>query len=457
MITAMKRPRRLSFGSALDLAMLYAGKTSGILVAFVFLPLYSRELGSAQFGIVAVILAMQALLTMLDLGMSVLVGRELALKDGDAASKYNLIKTAAFALTVSYLFLLVLVSMLKLFGVLSTVGVVTTVLAVVLFWVLVLQNLYYNGIIALRAYTPASVLQTCGNISRAVTTTIAIKYVSSTIEAFLLAQLVCSVVHLMLTRQLLNRRLLIGADHLDMRSPTLNGAWELVKKGKSLAFFSLAGAAVTQLDKPIISAMISPASLVPYFLATTVCMVPISVLAAPVSQYFQPRVLNSIGGGDSVKALIVVRNFTYVLLAIVLIPSAAFFVLRERFVHLWLGGNDHVTLIRYIAILLPGYAIGALGFIPYNILVAVKDFNFQARLSLVLTLVTLVLTAVIAFKQDVLGICLVYASYNAVSTFASWGRAIFLRSTRKFARVSFLIAGVPILIVAIALFLAGLY
>jgi hypothetical protein len=84
--------------------------------------------------------------------------------------------------------------------------------------------------------------------------------------------------------------------------------------------------------------------------------------------------------------------------------------------------------------------VGALGFVPYSLLISEKDFKFQAILSTGLTLIALTGAAVAAIFQSIEGVCYIYASYHSISTFLSWMRAIFLHSTRAVAKYSFLLA-----------------
>lgn len=438
--------KRAGLGSVFDMGMLYIGRTSGVLVAFIFLPLYNRELGPVQFGIVAVLLSMQALLAMLDMGMSVLVGRDFAMSHGDSSASHRLVRTAERALTGLYAILLVGSVLVKLMGAMPTVTALTVVGSIILFWVLVLQNLYYTGMVALRAYIVASSVQLVGVLGRAVATALALR-ASATVDSFVLTQLFCSIIHLAVTRVYLDK--LLKRDQLEpikAASPSRRDVFALLRRGQSLALFSLAGAAVTQLDKPIVSSVISAASVAPYFLATTVCMVPISVLAAPVSQYFQPLLLNAMGRTDPHNARRVTVWFTAVLLAVTLIPSVLFLLWRSELILLWLGPHGDTAVVGYVAILLPGFTIGALGFVPYSLLVSAKDFRFQASLSVALTVATLVAAAACAASASVTGVCFVYAAYHIVSTTISWLRASMISPTRSLARTSFVISACSVLL-----------
>ena len=110
-----------------------------------------------------------------------------------------------------------------------------------------------------------------------------------------MAQLLIAALHLVVTRISLNHSLqwqfAFGFGNTDYK---MTDAWGLIKQGRPIILFTAAGAAVTQLDKPLVSAFSSAASVAPYFLATTLCTLPIALLAGPLSQYFQPKILIAI-------------------------------------------------------------------------------------------------------------------------------------------------------------------
>ena len=426
--------------SIVSLLLLYAGKSSGILVNLFFIPLYSRLLGTEQFGIVAVILSMQAFLLMLDLGLSTLVNRDIASGQTDDAESARLIDNAELALLALYALLVPIVWGGHALGAISNVSLSLVLLSVVLFGLLVLQNLYYCVILARREYSAASIIQLFGNLSRAIATVVILIYYSPTLLAFIGAQVVFSALHTFTTRQYC-RYQLGYFDKQRYHNLFSKARWrevlDLIQRGKSLVLFSLAGAAVMQLDKPIIALFMTPANVTPYYLAITFCMVPLSVLAGPVSQYFQPRLLHVVAQGNTEIASQVIRNFVWVLLVVILIPGSLLWFFREFFLELWLGGNHNIEMIAgYATVLLPGVAIGALGFIPYTLLLSIQDYRFQGVASSLLSTVTLVTVALAAFLDSINSICLTYTLYHVISTALSWGRSKVLTQVKYLATFS---------------------
>ncbi|KWW37243.1 O-antigen/teichoic acid export membrane protein [Cupriavidus metallidurans] len=428
---------KLLRAAALDMVMLYAGKVSAILVGFIFLPFYRHLLGAEQFGIVAVILSLQSLLIMLDLGMSTLIGRDVAVANSSSQELVSLVRTAEVSLTGFYLLLLPIAVGLKLLGAFASIEWTTVFGTIVLFWVLVLQNMHYGTMLARREYAAASTIQVIGVAARACATAYVLATVSSTMTAFIVTQLIFATGQALITRHRCFAYWIERSSGESLpKCLRIRDAWELVRKGRALVLFSAAGAAVTQLDKPLVSGLISANSVSPYFLATTVCMVPLSLLAGPVSQYFQPRVLNqSISGEDFPKATF--RRFVLSTILITSVPCLVFWLACDPLIGLWVGhGHDNGIISHYVKILLPGFVVGAFGYIPYTLLLYAKDFRFQAVASIMMSIVTLALAALAAYGQSVESVCYVYAAYHTTSTLVSWARAMTLERVSTAARYS---------------------
>ncbi|MGY2171678.1 lipopolysaccharide biosynthesis protein [Pseudomonas gingeri] len=414
----------------ISMLMLYAGKVSGLLVVFLFLPFYNKLLGAEQFGAVAVILSFQALSVMMDFGLSTMIGRAVSLGEGGEA---RLLHTADMALAMVYGSLALGAVVLKLVGFFSGISWFAIIGTFFLVFFMVLQNIYYSAIIACRKYVLGSVVQVVGGLIRAVGTAVALQYISATLEVFVATQFFFSGIQAIISRLLCMKNL--NADKI-AKSPGFLEAITLIRSGSSLILFSIAGAAVTQLDKPLVSIFLSAAAVTPYYLANLLCSTPVSILAGPVSQYFQPLFFRSASASASekIETKKIVRNFVFCIFVVTVIPAFCLWYLRTPIIELWVGKTEDSLLIsRYVGILLPGLTIGALGFVPYCFLVFAKDFKFQALMSASMTVLTLSLTVLASMRESVEGVCIIYALYHTVSTVGSWIRATNLLDIKIYA------------------------
>ena len=408
----------------IDLGLLYVSKSGAILVGLLILPFFNSQLGPDLFGLVALILSVQAFLLFVDFGMATLVGRDLAVAETTPLQRYTTWRAAESVISFLYLALasIALLATWLWGGKLTLLEILSCGL---LFWSLTLQNIGQSALLARHQFAVAAVLQITGVLIRHGLTALMLLWIAPTLTCFIVTQSIVAVVQMLLTRW----RCILEFKPTNSKLAQFDisiRAKAMLLAGRHLMVFGLAGAAVMQVDKVIVSGLMSPRELGPYFLAATFCTTPISVLAAPVAQFFQPRLVYAFSSADSVAMKIIVRNFVGGLAILTLIPAGLLWLLREPLIGLWLRNADHTELVvQYSTILLPGVAIGALGFIPYSLLIAQQDYKFQARLSVTLTILTLIATLVASLQSSIVSVCVIYALYHIMSTAGSWLRCIF--------------------------------
>jgi O-antigen/teichoic acid export membrane protein len=409
----------------INLFTLYAGKSAGIIVAFVFLPLYSQLLGSSQFGIVAVIFSLQALLMMADLGVAAILNRDAAANPTKTSSVIRLLKTAERVLAIFYFVLFTMVIAIKIVAELPNVSWAIMLGAMLLICAVVAQNLYYTVTLSTSDFKSATIVQVLGILSRAGITWLVIAHYSQTVSAFIASQALAAIVHALISRRMLLKRLIkrIETSKLPI-AITWSDCFTLLKRGKPLMVTGMAGAAVMHLDKPILSAFSSAADVAPYFLATTLSATPVAILAGPIVQLFQPKIVHCIAAGQTQEALRYAKYLLIFIFSAVLLPIATLIFYCNEFVALWLGSTGQIELVSsYSRILLFGYIVAALGYVPLIIITANQNFVFQANLSVFSTLITLAAVALFSASGNITYICVTYAAYFFMITICLMWRA----------------------------------
>jgi O-antigen/teichoic acid export membrane protein len=421
------------------LTMLFASKSTGALVALFAMPLYYELLGSEQFGIVAVILSLQALLVMLDLGMSTVVGRDVSILGAGSDKSILIWRNAETVLTFFYIGLGIIALTSAVFGAIPYLSIYVALGITGLFWSLVLQNLGQTVLLSSSAFNTASYIQFFGAISRAVLTVAALKIFQPTLFVFIVAQLASAIIQLLITRYFCLTVLFVSRNPSNKQGFDLAGCIDLIGRSKSLLLFGLAGAAVMQLDKPIIASYISASDVSTYYLAVTYCMLPISLLAGPVSHYFQPQLIPLVTNGYKPEGIRMLYKFVFFLILITTLSSSTLWINRNFLIELWLNKAPTSALIGdYVEILLPAVVIGAFGYIPYALLIAHQDYKIQSFLSMVMSGITLLLVLYFAAEKNIFAICWVYAGYHISSTLISWVRTIAIDELRKYGAESLL-------------------
>lgn len=421
------------FRKLFDLFSLLSGKVGNILVGVFFLPLYAKYLQPEVFSIVTIVFSLQALATMLDFGMSIIVSRETAIHYKTELIKLPVLKDAERIITLLYVFVTALVFLVfwisneRAFQ-LSLFNICLIILTVIL---AVLQNVYYNVLLTARKFVFSSWLQIFFVLLRGVGTFFGVVHYPASIEAFLFIQVG------LLLLQALVFRFFCYSQVYDFRGKcSFRTLYLMFCQGKKLVLYSIAGATVLQLDKIIVAHQHSPAVSAPYFLASTFCMLPITVMATPVMQFFQPRVINQLNT-PSADVGNILKKYTLALNAIVILPTIFIWLIIPVVIKFWLHNSEYVdSVVFYATILLPGIAIGALGYIPYVLLVGVGDFKFQAGTSFILTLITLMFVYYFSSLSDIKAICITYFIYHTLSTTVFWVRCISLKLIKHHAVVN---------------------
>lgn len=417
---------RKKYRAIFDLLLLYISKSGAIVVGIFVLPWYQKLLGASDFGLVALILALQAFFLMMDLGTSTLVGRELSAEKSFSPPRCTL-RAGEVVLHFFYIFLLILALLLN--RILNfNFPSIQIILGTIFFWALSVQNIGQSALMARRKYHLAAVSQIIGVLSRAFITILILHFFLADFENFLLVQSVVAVFQMLLTLYLCNK--VVDKDDFEYSvNEFLPVVRNILKKGAPLVAFGLAGAAVMQMDKVIIGAWGDTKAVAAYYLASTLCLVPISVLAGPVAQYFQPKIISNLTAKDFDSSERNLKLMIMALMLAVVIPSLVLWINRELLVNLWLRGQSNTEeVIHYVKLLLPGVAIGSFGFVSYVILIAYQDYKAQAIISAAMSITTLGITAYFAKNNNVEAICIVYVIYHIFSAFAGWLRACFLQT-----------------------------
>lgn len=419
MSTQDRRPgksRRLA-----DIGILYFSKSGAVVVNLLVLPRLQILLSPQDFGLVALFVTLQALLLVLDLGLSALVGRDVAISPPSSSQPFLVWRTAEAALSLGYLIGALVVLVAAASGAMP-LDPGMALFAIGALWLLTLQNIGYSALLARQDFMVGSSLLVAGSVLRGIASLLAVM-AAPTLLAFLLAQAGFALLQFLVIHMRCRSQLGGAGAVGPSPSRSLAAIGALLWRARSLSLFGIAGAIVLQADKLILSVLTSPAEMSPYFLATSLCLLPISILAGPLASFFQPRVLQAFGQQDTGMASLHLRRLAHALIAVVLLPTALVWLLRGPLIDTWLLGAENVALVvRYTAILLPGVCLGAFGFLPYMALLGRGDFVFQARLSIGMTAVTLGAATLAAARHDVLLVCWIYALYHAASTLLSWLR-----------------------------------
>ena len=323
-----------------DFGMLYLSKVGTIAINLLVLPQLQRILSPTDFGLVALFFTLQALFIVLDLGLALTVGRDVAIAKKISGRAARTWRSAELAITIAYFIFFVLAILTATFKLLP-IGPTIIALAVLTFWLLTMQNIGYSALIARRDFASAAGILVAGSLLRGGGALIALIVITPSIEVFLASQAVVAAAQYASMRSRCNYILKRNVPCWTVNSLSIPAAGALLLRARSLAVFGLSGAIVLQADKLIISGFNGSSAVIAYYLANTLCLVPISSLAGPVASYFQPGVLSSIGSRSQTSTFIQLKRMLLLLSGVTLPPTVAIWLFRDDIIRIWLVGSPN--------------------------------------------------------------------------------------------------------------------
>lgn len=275
----------------------YLGQAWGALMGLAFVPFYLRYLGLEAYGLIGVFVLLQTLLGLLDLGLTPALSREISRFKAGAHS-LALIRDLLRSIELISLGLAIAIFLLiaALSGWIATDWVKAEQLPpdeiarafTIMGGVIALrffENVYRSGLIGLQHQVLLNVITSVAATVRGVGAVMVLAWFSPTISAFFLWQGAVSAVSALAMLVALYRRvpMTIWAPRFSKRA--LAGVWKFAGGMLCITFLSLM---LTQLDKVILSKLISLEQYGYYALAATVANL-LYMVITPISQVYYPH------------------------------------------------------------------------------------------------------------------------------------------------------------------------
>ena len=373
----------------------YLGSAWAAIIQLAFVPLYIGYLGMEAYGLIGFYASLQALLSLLDMGLTPTLTRELArfkagaLQLGDVRALLKTVETLFIGVALVIFVLVVAGSgwlaarWLKT----ETLPVATATGAICLMGGLIalrwLEGMYRGVIIGLQQLVWLNTVNAAFATLRGVGVLVVLARISPTIEAFFLYQAAVSLIELLVFYRK-SWSLLAHRDRPAFSTAALRRIWRF---SAGLTMISLLVLLLLQADKILLSSMLPLGQFGYYALASSVAG-SLAMLIVPISGVAYPRLSELVERGDVSLLADTYHRFAQ-LLTVVLAPGALVLALfSERILMLWIA--DPAT-VRATAPLLGPLAVGAMlnGFmnIPNSLLLAYGNTRFMIALYTVFVLV----------------------------------------------------------------------
>jgi len=392
----------------------FAGKAWIAIMSLAFVPLYIKLMGVEVYGLLGIFMSVGALLSLLDMGLSATLSRELSrlsCVDNSAQETSNLVRTFELVFwgvgaLIGCLIMLTAPFIARYWINAGDLGFETVEYALMLMGMsIALQwpsGIYSGGLSGLQN-------QVALNLLRSIVVTVqhagavgVLLLVSPSILTFFAWHTLMSLVSTLALRWWLWKSLpkKVGAELLsrpEFSTALLLKNWRFASGVSGIALTTLL---LTQVDKIILSKMLTLEHFGYYMLAFNVANT-LNNLVSPISSALQPRLTQLISANDQVSLIALFRKGTQ-LLSNVLFPIAITIALFSKHILiLWLGDNEvsnssHLLL----TLLVTGTAINALVALPYSLQLAFgyTKLVFHANIVAVMVLVPLMVLMTTVFQ-----------------------------------------------------------
>lgn len=400
----------------------YLGQGWTALMGIAFVPLYVKYLGMEAYGLIGVFAILQAWLTLLDMGMTPTLNREMARFTAGAHTAQS-IRNLLRSLEVICFTIALLIAIFIFLSApwLSThwlqaenlpVEEVAKVISVIGFVVALrfIESLYRAAIMGLQKHVLFNVVNAFLATLRGIGVLGVLVWISPTIEAFFLWQGFVSIVAIVALASIAYRHLPQPEIPPSFSYEAVKEVWQFAKGIVAITFLSLL---LMQTDKILLSRLLTLESFGYYTLAASVCGV-LYLLVVPIAQSYSPRFTELVTKDETV-ALKHSYHQASQLVAVLVVPAALVLVFfGENLLVLWTGNaslaRDAAPLVALLSI---GWMCNALMNPPYMLQIAYGWTNFAVWMNVVAVLLLIPSIFWITPRYGAVGAASVWAVLNA--------------------------------------------
>ncbi len=362
-----------------NIAANFAGNFWQAGIALLFIPLYIKFIGIASYGLIGIFTTLQAILVLLDLGLTATLTREMARLSalpGKAQEMRDLVRS----LEIICWFVAILIGM----AILAISPFIThnwinpsglsphTIEEAVLIMGLTaaLQwpaSFYSGGLMGLQQQVVLNIINIVISTLRSVGAVLILWLISPTIQAFFLWQLLISIINTSILTFFLWSRLPHTEKKSSFQKQIFTGIWRFAAGISGISILALI---LTQLDKIILSKMLTLEMFGYYTLASAVAMT-IYRLIGPVYFAIYPRFtqLVAISDQDGLKRLY--HKSCQVMSVLIFPVTIVVAIFSKEILQLWTQ-NTVIAERTYLLVsfLICGTALNGLMYIPYALQLA---------------------------------------------------------------------------------------
>lgn len=374
----------------------YLGQGWSALMQLAFIPLYIKYMGLEAYGLIGIYMILQAGLTLLDMGMTPTLNREMARYTAGARTLQSIRELLlSLELLCSGLAFLIAVSAWMLSGWFAqhwlrtaqllpqTVSDAVTIMGLVAA-LRFIESIYRGAILGLQTHVWLNAVTAALATARGLGAVGILVWVSPSITAFFVWQGCISLISVIILAIRVHRALPVASESVRFSTLELSNIWDFARGMIATTFLSLL---LTQVDKILLSRILSLETFGTYTLAASVAGA-LMLLVAPLAQGYYPRFTELVTRRDE-PGLIAAYHQASQLMTVMVVPISLLLIFQSQTV-LFLWTSDDV-LARNSAPLVTLLALGTafLGLmnIPYMLQLAYGWSIFAAKVNAVIVTV----------------------------------------------------------------------
>lgn len=418
----------------------FIGKIWGLFANFLFVPIYIKLLGFSSYSVISFTLVLAGIIAILDGGLTATLSREFARQDKTNAQK----KVTYETLQIIY-FIVTALAILSIFVFSTQIAQSLTVqnysvedlslfLKIVSFDLAfqLLFRFYLGGLIGLNKQVLGNLVQVAWGVCRSAFVLLIIYYRPS-LELFFVWQSLCTIIFAVYLKYILDTTV-YGTKSLNLfRLKFSKSSFNLVKGfAGGMLLISIISAVSSQLDKILISKMISLETLGYYTLAVSIASI-LMIVVSPISTAVLPKLTEAFSLKHVDESNSIFKKYSLYISIIVLSLLSNIIFFDKQIIWMWTGDK---TLVEksyiYVPIISIAYAFMVLITMAYQVALA----NGYTKLNTILGTVNVILIVPLYYVSGkmwgALGICYVFMILQILNFF------IFVYYiNRKFVKVNY--------------------
>jgi O-antigen/teichoic acid export membrane protein len=400
----------------------FFGQAWYALLGFLSVPWYIHLMGIEAYGVIGLSAMLQALFSVLDLGLSPALNRALASRDQSESAGAE-IRDLVRSFELGYWVIGLLIGAAVLIGApaisrwvhpehLSATDLLSAVrlMGVLLFlqWPL---TLYQGGLLGLERHVTLNLVNGSLNLVRTAGAVLLLTFYSATVITFLTWQVLVSAVHIgILVRALWKHLPASRVDPL-FRRPLLA---QNARFAAGIGLTSILALFFRQADKLVLSRVLPLTTFGYYMLAVTVANM-LGVVMTPILNVMFPRFSALVGAGK-IDQLRLVYHQACQLICVAVVPVGLLgAIYGSELLRIWTRDPAAASFAGpVLSVLLVGTILNALLGLPYDLQVAFGWTSLGLIHNLIAVVVLVPAMVVLAIRQGMLGAASIWVVYNAL-------------------------------------------